>query len=284
MSQFKKGTIIGSNSNDDARYIKDLKKLIQSSSVKSKDPSQYHAVHEVVFRVKIINGKKKRDRNEFLCALNGPEGTIYEGGIMVLKITRSKRYPWESSKVTPMSWFFHPNIKNNEICLDILKGEWKPSLDFEALIQSFVSFLMEPNPDDPLNFPVNEIYKRHKKKYNQYVRFITQNFMNEKCYEMIKNDFINGTSKYSNSLPFQYSSLYSYNAGTSGDDGSDIEVFDDSECEYSDDSDDTGSNSQKIMTILDRMMNPKKKKQGDKKKNTSDDSGSGTCSNSEEVD
>ena len=203
----KKGSIINNNTCDNKRYKKDLVDLVRSSYVESKNKTEYCAVHEIVFKTFTdANGKKQKDKNEFLMALVGQKDTIYENSIMVFGVSvKGKRYPWEGPEINAISLFFHPNIKENSVCLDILKGEWKPTMTLSSLAQSLVSFLIAPNDKDPLNFIINDIYKKNPNEYEKYARYISQKYMNMECYEIIKNDFIHKTNEYEELLPFGYS-------------------------------------------------------------------------------
>jgi ubiquitin-protein ligase len=200
LNVLKKGSIIGKDTCDDKRYKKDLTDLIRSSKVES----EYCAVHEIVFRdIVDEKGKKRKDKKEFLFSLVGQKDTLYEDSIMTFIVSvKGKQYPWEGPNVKVVSLFFHPNIKGQDICLDILKGEWKPSMSFSSLAQSLVSFLIVPNEKDPLNGIVNQIYIKKYDKYEKYARYIAKKYMNKECYEIIKKDFINGTNEYEKLLPF----------------------------------------------------------------------------------
>jgi ubiquitin-conjugating enzyme E2 M len=37
------------------------------------------------------------------------------------------------------------------VCLNILRDEWKPILDINAVIYGLIFLFLEPNPADPLN-------------------------------------------------------------------------------------------------------------------------------------
>jgi ubiquitin-conjugating enzyme E2 M len=47
---------------------------------------------------------------------------------------------------------YHPNIDlEGHVCLNILRDEWKPVLDINAVIYGLIYLFYEPNPNDPLN-------------------------------------------------------------------------------------------------------------------------------------
>lgn len=51
--------------------------------------------------------------------LQGPEGTVYEGGVFEIDITIPKQYPFEPPKMKFMTKVWHPNISSQTgaICL-----------------------------------------------------------------------------------------------------------------------------------------------------------------------
>ena len=47
---------------------------------------------------------------------------------------------------------YHPNIDlDGNVCLNILREDWKPVLDINSVIYGLIYLFYEPNPDDPLN-------------------------------------------------------------------------------------------------------------------------------------
>uniref|UniRef100_M4C090 UBC core domain-containing protein n=1 Tax=Hyaloperonospora arabidopsidis (strain Emoy2) TaxID=559515 RepID=M4C090_HYAAE len=54
-----------------------------------------------------------------------------------------------SFKIPPI---YHPNIDlDGNVCLNILREDWKPVLDINSVIYGLIYLFYEPNPDDPLN-------------------------------------------------------------------------------------------------------------------------------------
>ena len=52
----------------------------------------------------------------------------------------------------PLSQIFHPNIDlQGAVCLNILRGDWKPVFDLNTVVNGITFLFYEPNPDDPLN-------------------------------------------------------------------------------------------------------------------------------------
>ena len=79
-------------------------------------------------------------------------------------------YPHEPPKVTCRTKIYHPNINlEGNVCLNILREEWKPVLDINAVIYGMIYLFYEPNPDDPLNREAADLYRTDK---NQVCRLV----------------------------------------------------------------------------------------------------------------
>ena len=107
--------------------------------------------------------------NAIISNLN--EGSPFKNGFFKLEIIFSDTYPYNPPKIKMKTKIFHPNIKNEEICLDIIKDDrWSPALTVEKILLSISSLLDDPNPDDPLNVSAAILYKNNINEYNRKVR------------------------------------------------------------------------------------------------------------------
>lgn len=51
-----------------------------------------------------------------------------------------------------MTEIFHPNIDlDGNVCLNILREDWRPVLSISSIIYGLQFLLLEPNTEDPLN-------------------------------------------------------------------------------------------------------------------------------------
>ncbi|KAF7701740.1 Ubiquitin-conjugating enzyme E2-17 kDa [Cucumispora dikerogammari] len=98
--------------------------------------------------------------------LFGPPGTPYEGGTFYLLINIPSGYPFDPPKFQFKTRIFHCNIRDGEICLDILKNSWSSALSISKVILSISSLLSDPNPDDPLDSNAANLYNKDRKAYN----------------------------------------------------------------------------------------------------------------------
>ena len=70
-------------------------------------------------------------------------------------------YPFRPPKCNFITKIYHPNINTfGTISLDILDYLWSLTLTLPKTILSISSLLSDPNPDDPLDFEIAELYKK----------------------------------------------------------------------------------------------------------------------------
>jgi ubiquitin-conjugating enzyme E2 N len=80
-------------------------------------------------------------------------------------------------KVRFLTKIYHPNVdKLGRICLDILKDKWSPALQIRTVLLSIQALLSAPNPDDPLDNNVAEIWKKDEAEAIRRAREFTQSF------------------------------------------------------------------------------------------------------------
>jgi len=96
----------------------------------------------------------------FHVSIDGPKDSPYEGGKFSLELFLPEEYPMAAPKVRFLTKIYHPNIdKLGRICLDILKDKWSPALQIRTVLLSIQALLSAPNPDDPLDNEVADLWK-----------------------------------------------------------------------------------------------------------------------------
>lgn len=81
-----------------------------------------------------------------------PDEGFYKGGVFKFTFSISNNYPHEPPKVLCIQKIYHPNIDlEGNICLNILREDWKPVLSLQAVLVGLQYLFLEPNADDPLN-------------------------------------------------------------------------------------------------------------------------------------
>ena len=122
-----------------------------------------------------ISAGPKGDDIFYWCAcITGPSDSPYAGGLFYLDIYFSKDYPFKPPKIKFTTQIYHPNInRSGSICLDILKNNWSPALTISKVLLSILSLLTDPNPNDPLEPTIAQIYKTNIGEYNKRARHYT---------------------------------------------------------------------------------------------------------------
>lgn len=91
---------------------------------------------------------------------------------------------------------WHPNISSQTgaICLDILKDQWSPALTIKTAMLSLQALLCSPEPTDPQDAEVANMYLSDRETFNNTAKFWTE------CYAMPKDGDSSGTSGTSTSV------------------------------------------------------------------------------------
>lgn len=109
--------------------------------------------------------------------ITGPEGTPYEGGKFDLLIDIPNEYPFRPPKVRFDTKVYHPNISfRGDICLDILKENWSVAFSLSTVLLAIRILLEIPNPNDPLEPPVAEVFVRDYEMFKSTATEWTQKY------------------------------------------------------------------------------------------------------------
>jgi ubiquitin-protein ligase len=125
--------------------------------------------YENMFKIKMVED----DMFHWEVILYGPEESLYEGYNFKLDVKLPNDYPFSAPNVKFITPIEHLNInKKGDICLDILKTKesWSPSQNIKTVIISIRVLLAYPNPDDPLNSDLAELYRRNEKEYIRKIK------------------------------------------------------------------------------------------------------------------
>jgi len=108
---------------------------------------------------------------EWEATIIGPKDTPYESGMFQLVIHVSNEYPFKPPQCRFKTKIYHPNINSSgQICLDILKNQWTPSLSISKMLLSILALIDQPNPDDPLVTEIANEMKHHKERFQETAR------------------------------------------------------------------------------------------------------------------
>lgn len=103
-----------------------------------------------------------------IAVIDGPKGSPYENGVFTATIDIPYEYPFRSPIIKFTTKIFHCNIgQHGEICLDLLKDQWSPTLTLGKLLLAIKTLLFEPNPHDPLSPIVADLYRHNKQEHDK---------------------------------------------------------------------------------------------------------------------
>lgn len=84
--------------------------------------------------------------------LSSEQDSIWKGGKFSFTVRVPSEYPHKAPVVHCDTPVYHPNIDTEgNVCLNILRADWKPVLDIGNVIMGLIFLFLEPNPNDPLN-------------------------------------------------------------------------------------------------------------------------------------
>ncbi|MCO5584926.1 hypothetical protein L7F22_038858 [Adiantum nelumboides] len=81
-----------------------------------------------------------------------PDEGMYKAGSFKFTFAVNNNYPHEPPKVKCVQKIYHPNVDlEGNVCLNILREDWKPVLNLNSIMVGLQYLFLEPNADDPLN-------------------------------------------------------------------------------------------------------------------------------------
>ncbi|KZT05837.1 uncharacterized protein LAESUDRAFT_813095 [Laetiporus sulphureus 93-53] len=100
-----------------------------------------------------------------------PDEGMYKGGAFVFSVNINSNYPHEPPKVKCTQKIYHPNVDlEGNVCLNILREDWKPVLNLNSVLVGLQYLFLEPNADDPLNKEAAEELRRNRDSFLQSVK------------------------------------------------------------------------------------------------------------------
>jgi ubiquitin-conjugating enzyme E2 M len=100
-----------------------------------------------------------------------PDEGMYKGGRFSFTFNIPPSFPHEPPKVQCREKIYHPNIDlEGKVCLNILREDWKPVLNLNAVIVGLQFLFLEPNASDPLNKEAAEDLRNNREQFKRNVR------------------------------------------------------------------------------------------------------------------
>ncbi|KAH0542069.1 Acetolactate synthase, mitochondrial [Glutinoglossum americanum] len=100
-----------------------------------------------------------------------PDEGMYKDGTFNFSIAINQNFPHDAPKVKCKQKIYHPNIDlEGNVCLNILRGDWKPVLNLNAVFVGLQFLFLEPNAADPLNKEAAEDLRQNREGFKRNVR------------------------------------------------------------------------------------------------------------------
>eukprot|EP00088_Acartia_fossae_P033975 TRINITY_DN34858_c0_g2_i1.p1 TRINITY_DN34858_c0_g2~~TRINITY_DN34858_c0_g2_i1.p1 ORF type:complete len:182 (+),score=52.01 TRINITY_DN34858_c0_g2_i1:222-767(+) len=110
------------------------------------------------------------DLLNFKLKINPDEG-FYRHGQFTFSFKIGEQYPHEPPKVKCEQKIYHPNIDlDGNVCLNILREDWKPVLTINSVVYGLQYLFLEPNADDPLNKEAAMELQSNRRLFEQNVQ------------------------------------------------------------------------------------------------------------------
>eukprot|EP00474_Spongospora_subterranea_P005361 CRZ05819.1 hypothetical protein [Spongospora subterranea] len=123
---------------------------------------------------------------EWQIMIEGPAGTMFEGGLFPALLKFPLSYPNSPPVMTFQTPdFWHPNVyPDGRVCISILheakvdnfnqqelmEEKWRPILGVESILVSVVSLLSDPNFESPANIDASINMQRDPEGYRKRIR------------------------------------------------------------------------------------------------------------------
>jgi len=130
----------------------------------------------------VIAGPMSEDNFfEWEAVITGPEGTVFEDGVFLSRLTFPQDYPLNPPTMKFVTDIFHPNIyPDGKVCISILHPpgndplgyetsaeRWSPVQSVEKILLSVMSMIAEPNINSPANVDAAKMYRDDRKAFRK---------------------------------------------------------------------------------------------------------------------
>ena len=120
--------------------------------------------------------------NKLIASIDGPDETPYANRKFKFSIELDE-YPMKPPIIRAMNIIYHPNIISTEdfpeverpfgaICMNILKNDWSPVNKLRLVLLAIKELLANPNPEDPMEPEIAELYVNNRVQYDINARNI----------------------------------------------------------------------------------------------------------------
>eukprot|EP01103_Thecamoeba_quadrilineata_P011285 TRINITY_DN2661_c0_g2_i1.p1 TRINITY_DN2661_c0_g2~~TRINITY_DN2661_c0_g2_i1.p1 ORF type:complete len:1075 (+),score=177.70 TRINITY_DN2661_c0_g2_i1:81-3305(+) len=175
-TRFYSGTNkITSTSNANSRIVKELMQIIEEK----------HPAYEVFFSENLRSWK---------VLMSGPaedeaEDSPYSGGSFILSVSFGDNYPNSPPEVRFITPILHCNVNSyGRICHSVLDRNWTLETSMSTVLQCIYGLLLTPEPDDPLDVYLAQMYHTNRQEYSDKIREHVNKFGTATAAEIIQTN------------------------------------------------------------------------------------------------
>mmetsp|Transcript_12645 Transcript_12645/g.15300 ORF Transcript_12645/g.15300 Transcript_12645/m.15300 type:complete len:152 (+) Transcript_12645:379-834(+) len=115
---------------------------------------------------------------KWTACIAGPDNSPYSGGLFNIELNFPNNYPFKPPTVKFLTKVYHPSVKQDtgEICDDIVKSSWAPTLNIRWILAVLRQILENPESDSPLEAEIGELYRRDVEAFKKNAKEFTQKY------------------------------------------------------------------------------------------------------------
>ena len=122
-------------------------------------------------QARLILNKDNKDIMNFEVEYTPDEDSLWFGGKYLFSFHFPDNYPFIPPKVVCKTKIYHPNIDfDGNVCLNILREDWNPTLTGSNAITGVYILFEEPNPNDPLNQEAAQLMRENLAQFKENVK------------------------------------------------------------------------------------------------------------------
>ena len=125
----------------------------------------------VLPQAKYEPNKDPKNFMNFTVTYTPERDSYWFGGKYKFSFEVSDQYPFSPPKVMCLTKIYHPNIDfQGNVCLNILKEDWKPTLTIATCLAGVYFLFTDPNPNDPLNHQAADVMRENLEQFKQNIK------------------------------------------------------------------------------------------------------------------
>ena len=147
-------------------------KTVSTGELKfQKEQTELQNISKDIPQAKLIRNRNKKNIMDFKIEYTPDKTSYWYTGKYIFSFHIPEDYPFTPPKVHCLTKIYHPNIDyNGNVCLNILKENWNPSLTASKWIAGIYFLFYEPNAEDPLNHEVAKVMRENENLFKENLK------------------------------------------------------------------------------------------------------------------